>query len=357
MRNAVKVALLLVLGLALAYAAESGNVLSAPNVDQSLVSSSGAPGTHKQGPRPPTDDSTWVKVDSVSVPASDGLIGIDGNTIWRGTFTTLVERRNRFTGALVSSFNARYGNVADVTRFGDSLLVTYYNTICDVYDTTGVFARSFTMPVGIHGVDWDGSKFWMTDNNSPTPRILTVSRTGTVLRTLTGSGVIWLMDIAVDRKFPNRLWSNADYPSSTNYIALTRRPTRTRFWRHFQRSAPSGTRASPTTTTRFLGGCVYLNSPYDGWLWRMRVHDNGAPPKVMVLHADGGIPDAVWALAGMLRDSSGGTFAAVDTYDLGAHPTFPATDWVQQRLSGDSGLHQRGSQQRRPGRRQPGQVH
>jgi len=47
---------------------------------------------------------------------------------------------------------------------------------------------------------------------------------------------------------------------------------------------------------------------------------------VMVCDASGH-PDYMGILCGMLVDSSGGRFAAVDTYNIGSHATFPATEW------------------------------
>ncbi|MFO7650370.1 MAG: T9SS type A sorting domain-containing protein [bacterium] len=197
--------------LALALCAMAGAAGTTP-FDASLPPElQGAAANPKYFPPPPTDDSMWVITDSVYVGASpDGWwrgLNLDpnGQHFWICSGSGVYQKRDRLTGTVVYTFNGATSPYS-LVRFDDSIAVASYssNTIY-IYDTLGVLGRTITGFTGLRGIDWDGSKFWVTSTASPQIRIY--SRGGTLLRSLTWTtGLSWAGVICLDRAFPNRLW-------------------------------------------------------------------------------------------------------------------------------------------------------
>jgi hypothetical protein len=292
---------------------------------------------------PSTDDPIWIKLESL--PSVDLYVSlkVDGETIYLTSPYNCIHRRSRRTGALIDSFQLMPGPTpASVCRFGDSILVVRTvwphsdSDYCEVYRLNGLYERRFwpsqlLQPIG---AEWDGDKFWFMGYDSVNPIFYTMTRTGTVLKTLhkrEGTSIEW-NDFTLDRMVPNRLWTWLRHyvtPFYAAYVSFESTLTNTyevrdSFQFHLRgRPFGAGFHFEPG-----VGGCVYLNSPYDRWIWRYKVHET--PPllnyKVMIAHCE---PDTVRVaqLARALRDSSNGDFTTVDHYSLSANAAFPATDW------------------------------
>ncbi|MBN2465428.1 T9SS type A sorting domain-containing protein [candidate division WOR-3 bacterium] len=235
----------------------------------------------------PTDDSMWVKVDSVSIgsPPSSFWRGLcldpNGTDVWMavGDGAPIVEKRNRYTGALVDSFTGQGSGPYDLVRLGDSLCVANFSSSTFyIYDTLGNSIRSFGFPPGsLRGVDWDGTKFWASAAFSPFC-VYTLNPDGTVRKTLTPTGSptpTWMGVIALDRMYENRLW-----------ISDGTSPTENIWYCSFDTVANTysilATFSLPTTA--YAGGLafdgpdstgshVWAIGRSDTWLWRLKVHD------------------------------------------------------------------------------------
>jgi len=290
--------------------------------------------------QPPTDDSMWTVLDSVSIGASPrafwrGLcLDPNGVNFWvtSGDDSTIIQKRDLATGSLVLSFPGHalegpYG----IIRFGDSLCVTSYNAgHFDFYDTLGNFSRTMSSPVSdIRGIDWDGSKFWVTSTSSLA--IFTMSQSGTLLKTLTPtSPPVWIGSFTLDRTYPNRVWVAPSTPGVDDIHFCS-----------FDTSANTytilATFSQPTGGGGYPGGFAFHGPVVGGsyiydigrsgtWLWRVKVHEP-AGYKVMLAFSDNVDTQYVWQLAQTLRDSSSGEFSAVDTYGFSTRAAFPAAQW------------------------------
>jgi hypothetical protein len=240
----------------------------------------------------PTDDSTWVKADSVPLPSigsNDAYTGLKvyGDTIYlmwnRYNLPYRVLKLNRLNGSEISYFDAPSIKYAmGVVRFGDSVCVScfYPSEGFDVYDANGTYVRSFSPPSGFRsrGLDWDGSKFWVANSQTNANTIYTMTATGTLLRNLTNTGPVtcyWFFDLTLDRMIPNRLWVNDQQsPYVTRYIAVdTLNNT-------YQVNATFTHPGSPTYYPEGIGfygpegrqGYVYTEGHASPWAWKMLVH-------------------------------------------------------------------------------------
>lgn len=159
--------------------------------------------------------------------------------------------------------------------------------------------RSFTPTGGVQvrALDWDGTKFWATTYDGSELHIYTMTRTGTVLRTLNRSGGVQssvARDLVLDRMYPNRLWTSpsADVPNSLMYVAFDTSANTFTPLQVFATGLPYymsgiGFRNDPTD-----GGCVYVSCFSGSWIWRFKVHEPVAQQqRVLVLYADFGPPD------------------------------------------------------------------
>jgi hypothetical protein len=303
----------------------------------------------------------WVKVDSVSIgsPPSSFWRGLcldpNGTDVWvtGGDGAPLVQKRNRFTGALVDSFTGRGTGPYDLVRVGDSLCVANfsYDTFY-IYDTLGTFLRSFGFPPGdLRGVDWDGSQFWASAAFSPFC-VYTLNPDGTVRKTLTPTGSptpTWMGVIALDRAYDNRLWiSNGTSPTDNIYycsfdtVANTYSILAT-FSLPTSPGYPGGLAFDGPDST---GSYVWAIGRSSTWLWRVRahdpftVHDAGATaiiapvdtvdtetvvtPKAVV-HNFGTVEETFLT---RLTIGAGYTDTVTTTLGAGAQDTLTFTDWV-----------------------------
>jgi hypothetical protein len=249
---------------------------------------SGSPISDYLRSEPPlTSDSMWVKVDSVSIgsPPSTFWRGLcldpNGTDVWMagGDGAPLVQKRNRFTGALVDSFTGQGTGPYDLVRVGDSLCVANFgNNTFYIYDTLGALSRNFAFsPGSLRGVDWDGTKFWASAAFSPFC-VYTLNPDGTVLKTLTPTGSptpSWMGVIALDRAYENRLWISNGTSSTDNIyycsfdtvantysiLAVFSLPTT---------GYPGGMAFDGPDST---GSHVWAIGRSNTWLWRLKVHD------------------------------------------------------------------------------------
>jgi FlgD Ig-like domain len=244
---------------------------------------------------PSTDDSLWEKVDSVplaSIGASDAYLGIKayGDTLYvmwnRNGLPWQLLKIDRITGSVlgtVTGYTTQYALSA--VRVDDSIYVsTFYPTDgIDVYDKNGSFVRTMTPPGGYmcRGMDWDGSKFWVADN-TPYPsaaRIYTMSRSGALLRTLTGSGTVtWIMDMTIDKMMGNRVWLNDNPLNQTIYVNVD---TIANSYSVLAQFPFPGSVTDFAEGVGFYGpdgsgsGYVYTEGAASTWAWKMKVHQGG----------------------------------------------------------------------------------
>lgn len=233
------------------------------------------------------DDSLWVKVDSVSIgsPPSSFWRGLcldpNGTDVWMagGDNAPLVQKRNRFTGALVDSFTGQGTGPYDLVRLGDSLCVANFSTNAFyIYDTLGNYIRSFGFPPGdLRGVDWDGTKFWTSARKVPYC-VYTLNPSGTVLRTLTPTGSPTPSSMGVitlDCTYANRLWIS-DGSNATDNIWYCSFDTVANTYSILATfSLPtSGYPAGLAFEGPVAGGSyVWATGRDNVWLWRLKVHD------------------------------------------------------------------------------------
>jgi len=292
-----------------------------PDVDQSCPVQI-RPVPHRG--QPPTDDSMWVMMDSVSIGAPPvsfwrGLcLDPNGINFWvtSGDGSTIIQKRDLATGSLVSSFP---GHVPEgpygIIRFGDSLCVTSYAAgHLDVYDTLGNFSRTVTSPIAeIRGIDWDGSKFWVTSTNSCV--IFTVSQSGALLKTLTPTvAPVWVGSFTLDRTVPNRVWLAPSTPGvdDIHYCSFDTAANTYTILATFNQ---------PTGGGGYPGGLAFLGPVAGGsyiydigrsgtWLWRVKVHEPQGF-KVLLGLADNYGPQ----VAADIMTAGAGAFSAVDYVD------------------------------------------
>jgi hypothetical protein len=270
-----KLLLLLVAGLcatALAGYADDLSLPAAPPVATELA-------LDGPGWLPPTDDSMWVNIDSVTTTTTCQGISVYGDTIYCSYQSSAVYVYNRLTGALVRTF-ATGGTTLSVCRFGDSICVSLLTSPerCEVRTLSGTLARTFQPSGGqqVRGLDWDGSKFWAS-SYSGSLQIYTMTRTGTVLKTLTQSGGVVTpsagRDLSLDRMYANRLWTIP--MTGVGYVSYVA----------FDTFANTFTPLTLYTTGRayhsgidffldpVIGGCVYTKSFSGTYCWRNKVHE------------------------------------------------------------------------------------
>jgi len=302
-----------------------------------------APGPAPRG-APPTDDSLWVKADSVNIgsPGDGSFNGtkVYGDTIFQvnniNNGNYIIRKFDRLTGALLGSFPANSVKYAmGLSLAGDSIYVAcfYPNNEFDVFTRAGTYVRTFAAPGGrmCRGLDWDGSKFWVADNGTTLPSIYTMDRAGTALRTLTNTGspaVYWIFDLALDQMIPNRLWLNDQDGLSTRYCSFdTSANTYTVLATFAHPASPNFPEGLSFFGPDAGTGYVYAGGNTGPWLWKMKVHEGSVAYKVMLAFSDNTNGQYVFQLAGTLRDSSGGEFSAVDTYGFSTRASFPAAQW------------------------------
>jgi hypothetical protein len=235
----------------------------------------------------PTDDSMWVKVDSVSIgsPPSTFWRGLcldpNGTDVWMagGDAATLVQKRNRFTGALVDSFTGQGIGPYDLVRVGDSLCVANYSSSTFyIYDTLGTYLRSFGFPPGnLRGVDWDGSQFWASARTSPYC-VYILYPSGTVRKTLTPTGSptpTSMGVITLDRTYDNRLWiSDGSNPSNNVWYCSFDTIADTYSILATFSLPTSGYPAGLAFDGPDSGGSyVWATGRDNAWLWRLKVHE------------------------------------------------------------------------------------
>jgi hypothetical protein len=236
----------------------------------------------------PTSDSMWVKVDSVSIgsPPSTFWRGLcldpNGADVWvaAGDGAPLVQKRNRFTGALVDSFTGQGTGPYDLVRVGDSLCVAnHMSSTFYIYDTLGTVLRRFGFPPGdLRGVDWDGSQFWASAAFSPFC-VYILDPDGTVRKTLTPTGSptpTWMGVIALDRAYDNRLWISNGTSSTDNIYYCSFDTVANTYSILATFSLP--------TSPGYPGGLAFDGPDSSGshvwaigrsstWLWRLKVHE------------------------------------------------------------------------------------
>lgn len=241
-----------------------------------------------------TDDSLWIKSDSFPIPSigsSDAWTGLKvyGDTVYmvlnQYNLAFQVQKRNRLTGELISSFN---GNTTpsyamSAVKVDDSIFVTVFYPSpehIEVYSANGTYVRSFNPPAGFRcrGMDWDGSKFWVCNTQLSANTIYTMTRTGTLLRNLTNTGPVtcyWFFDMTLDRMIPNRLWVNDEQsPFVTRYISFDTLANT------YQVNATFTHPASPNYYPEGIGfygpeggnGYIYTVGHASLWTWKMLVH-------------------------------------------------------------------------------------
>ena len=111
-------------------------------------------------PTPPTDDSMWVKVDSIQSGASYQGIFIWGDTVYCSNQSNAVHVRSRLTGATIRTFATRSGStVISICRFGDSLCISRLSSpeMCEVYTLDGPTCASSTPAAGNRYAVWTGT--------------------------------------------------------------------------------------------------------------------------------------------------------------------------------------------------------
>jgi hypothetical protein len=303
------VTLLLTIFLALALAGNELSRVSTNDATQRLNQSSANPlnfdrsqniwgGVPNRLPSAPaTDDSSWIAVDSVplsAIGASDAYLGIKvyGDTLYlmwnRNNLPWLLEKLDRVTGVLLDTVRAYTTQYAlSAVRVDDSIYVStfYPSNNIDVYGPTGSYVRSMTPPGGYmcRGMDWDGSKFWVADN-TPYPsaaRIYTMTRGGTLLRTLSGTGspaVTWIMDLTIDRMIGGRIWLNDNVLNQACYVSFD---TSANTFTALAAFPFPGSAADYAEGIGFYGpdgggsGYIYIEGAASLWAWKMKVHEGG----------------------------------------------------------------------------------
>jgi hypothetical protein len=302
-----------------------------------------APGPAPRGV-PPTDDSLWVKADSVNIgsPGDGGFNGtkIYGDTIFQvnniNNGNYIIRKFDRLTGALLASFSSPSTEYAmGLSLAGDSIYVACFvpGNQFDVYTRAGTYVRTFAAPGGrmCRGLDWDGGKFWVADNSTTPPTVYTMDRAGTLLRALANTGtpaVYWIFDLALDRMIPNRLWLNDETsPFVTDYCSFdTSANTYTVLATFTHPASPQYPEGISFYGPELGAGFVYTVGNTGPWVYKMQVHEP-VGYKVMLAFSDNVDSQYVWQLAQTLRDSSGGEFTAVDTYGFSTRASFPAAQW------------------------------
>lgn len=245
---------------------------------------------------PATDDSLWIKVDSVplsTIGSYDAYLGIKvyGDTIYlmwnRYNLPWLLKKIDRVTGALLDTIHANtIGYALSAVRVDDSIYVTmfYPNEEIQVYGPNGNYVRSMYPPAGYmcRGMDWDGKKFWIADN-TPYPntvRIYTMTRNGTLLRTLNGTGtpaITWIMDLTIDKMIGNRIWLNDNVLNQACYVSFD---TLANTFRTLATFDLPGNASEYAEGIGFFGpdlggyGYVYVERHMSLWAWKMRVHSS-----------------------------------------------------------------------------------
>jgi hypothetical protein len=302
-----------------------------------------APGPAPKGTPPMTDDSLWIKADSVNIgtPGSGGWNGtkVYGDTIYQINSTStnyIVWKLDRLTGASYGSFTSPSTEYAmGIAVVDDSIYVSVFYPAdqFDVYTRSGTYVRTFAAPSGrmCRGLDWDGSQFWVADNNTTLPSIYTMDRAGTVLKTFTNTGspaAYWIFDLAFDRMIPNRLWLNDQTsPGVTNYCSFdTSANTYTVLAAFTHPASPDYPEGIGFWGPELGAGYVYTVGVLGPWVYKMQVHA-AEGYKVMLVESDDADSQYVWQLATLLRDSSNGQFSVVDTYSIQSNAAFPAAQW------------------------------
>jgi hypothetical protein len=246
------------------------------------------------GTSPSTDDSLWIKVDSVPLSAIgslDAYLGIKvyGDTIYlmwnRNTMPWLIKKIDRMTGALLDTVRANaVGYAMSAVRVDDSIYVSMFSPSnqIQVYGPSGNYVRMMSAPGGYmcRGMDWDGDKFWVGDNSLSLARIYTMTRAGTLLRTLTNTGspsVGWIMDLTIDPMIGNRIWLNDNIGNMARYITFD---TSANNYQALASFAPPGGSGSVAEGIGFYeapggAGYVYTEGAATRWAWQMKVHEGG----------------------------------------------------------------------------------
>ncbi len=249
------------------------------------------------GTAPSTDDSLWMKVDSVPLSAIgslDSYLGIKvyDDTIYlmwnRNGLPWLIKKIDRITGVVLDTVRAHANEYAlSAVRVDDSIYVSMFSPSnhIDVYGPNGNHVRTMNAPSGYmcRGMDWDGDKFWVADNSPyPSPvRIYTMTRSGTLLRTLTNTGspaVSWIMDLTIDPMIGNRIWLNDNVLNRACYVSFD---TSANNFQALANFAPPGGSGSIAEGMGFYGpdpggaGYVYTEGAATLWAWQMKVHEGG----------------------------------------------------------------------------------
>jgi hypothetical protein len=289
-----------------------------------------APGPAPKGTPPMTDDSLWIKADSVNI-GSPGAGGWNGTKVYGDTIyqvnningsNYIIRKFDRLTGALLGSFSSPTTEYAmGIAVAGDSVYVScfYPADQFDVYTRSGTYVRTFAAPSGrmCRGLDWDGSQFWVADNNTTLPSIYTMDRAGTVLKTFTNTGspaAYWIFDLAFDRMIPNRLWLNDETsPGVTNYCSFdTSANTYSVLAAFTNPVSPDYPEGIGFWGPELGAGYVYTVGATGSWVYKMQVHA-AAGFKVLLAIADDSGP----ALAADILAAGAGAFTAVDYVDWG----------------------------------------
>lgn len=310
-----KTVLLLVIALAAGAIAAPADATLSPDQDHIAVPS----------PSGPTDDSMWVKLDSITSQGQVQCIYVRNDTVFCAQQYGMVIYRNRLTGAVIDSFALQTGSSAiAICAFGDSLCVSRLSSPekCEVYTLDGTYARQFTPTGGyqVRGLDWDGARFWATSYVGGALTIYLMYPSGAVHRTLSQAGGVVTptiaRDLVLDRMYPNRLWTNP-YSSSGSLIAM-----------YVSFDTLGGSSFTPTDTFRTTlpfymsgigfrsdpvdGGCVYASTFGGTWIWRIKVHEPVAGAKCLVAGAYSS-GSSIKRLADTLAMYGGGHFTAYDT--------------------------------------------
>jgi len=241
-------------------------------------------------PPPPTDDSMWVKIDSVQSGSSYQGIFVSGDTTYCSSQSGNIDVRSRIDGSLIRTFNAQSGStVLAICRFGDSLCISRMSSPerCEVYTLGGSYVRTF-YPSGsqqVRGLDWDGTRFWASSYLSSALTIYTMDRSGTVLKTLTRSGgnqvtISIGRDLTLDRMYSNRLWSipNTSSPYKVMYVAFDTTANTYTVLDTFQTIIPGYLSGIDFYIEPSIGGVLYCKAFSQAYIHRVKVHNPLGPP-------------------------------------------------------------------------------
>ena len=292
------------------------------------------PGAPKVTPPRPTDDSLWIEVGELTGLSYGNGLKVCGNQIWTASGNDqAIHILDHATGAVIRSFSFPTTAYAmGLTRYGvnsESVAIACFYPSSGFYfaDTLGNWNPTFlAAPSGYQsrGLDYDGSKFWVADVNAP--RIYTMNRAGTVLRTLSASGGLytpyWFMDITLDRTAPNHMWAIDNSPIQVYYMSFDTSANTYTVTGVFNHPDAGNTPEGLGYWADGIGnGFGYTSAYYATPIHKMQVHR-------VVLADDVGV-NSIIAPATMVAPGSSVTPSVVITnYGSNSESNIPVTMWI-----------------------------